>query len=105
MNKLVYGRGKCRDLLSLEKEFEQLRIKLHPTSSSNLAMNREVGQMYGQAIERGDPLLAAEMQRILAVHKDDPTLRQWKSAAVKVDGISHDGDTATAVIRGHQVRR
>jgi hypothetical protein len=100
MNKLVYGRGKCRDLLSLEKEFEQLRIKLHPTSSSNLAMNREVGQMYGQAIERGDPLLAAEMQRILAVHKDDPTLRQWKSAAVKAERIQRLTAAANSVRGG-----
>lgn len=87
MDRLVYGRDPCKDLLKLEKEFEQLRIKLYPTSSSDPAMNAMVGRQYGAAIERGSPQLAAEMQRILAVHDDDPTLSQWKSAAVKGEQI------------------
>ena len=87
MDRLVYGRDPCKDLLKLEKEFEQLRIKLYPTSSSDPAMNAMVGRQYGAAIERGSPQLAAEMQRILAGHNDDPTLSQWKSAAVKGEHI------------------
>src|ERR1700744_2750112 len=31
MSKLVYGQGKCKDLLSLEKEFEELRMRLYPS--------------------------------------------------------------------------
>jgi hypothetical protein len=87
MDRLVYGRGSCGDLLKLEKEFEQLRIKLYPTSSSDEAMNAVVGRLYGQAIERGSPQLAAEMQRILAVYDKEPTLSQWKNAAVKAEQI------------------
>ena len=85
MDRLVYGRDPCKDLLKLEKEFEQLRIKLFPTSSSDPAMNAEVGRLYAAAIERGSPLLAAEMQRILAVLDQEPSLSQWKSAAVKAE--------------------
>ena len=87
MDRLVYGRDPCKDLLKLEKEFEQLRIKLFPTSSSDPAMNAEVGRLYAAAIERGSPLLAAEMQRILAVLDQEPSLSQWKSAAVKAEQI------------------
>lgn len=95
MERLTYGRDKCRDLLSLEKEFEQLRVKLYPSSSYDPAMNAVVGRLYGAAIERGDLLLAAEMQRILAVHPDQPTLSQWKNAAVKGAQIRKLATTAT----------
>ena len=87
MDRLVYGRGSCSDLLKLEKEFDTLRMKLYPTSSTDEAMNAVVGRLYGQAIERGSPMLAAEMQRILAVHDNEPTLSQWKSAASRAERI------------------
>ena len=34
MKTLTYGKGNCKDLLKLEQEFEQLRIKLYPSSST-----------------------------------------------------------------------
>jgi hypothetical protein len=91
MDKLVYGSGKCKDLLALEKEFEQLRIKLYPTSSTDKAMNAVVGRLYGQAIERGDLDLYREMQRILMTlplqPHEEPSLSHWKNAAVKAAQI------------------
>jgi hypothetical protein len=86
MQSLVYGRGKCRTLLELEKEFEQLRIKLYPTSSADPAMNEVVGRLYGDAIRRGNTNLFTEILRILAGN-DQPTLSEWKSAAAKGEQI------------------
>jgi hypothetical protein len=78
---LVYGKGKCKDLLGLEQEFEQLRIKLYPTSSTDPCMNEVVGREYAEAIRRGDVVLYKEMLRILG-GKEKITLSEWKSAAV-----------------------
>ena len=86
MQSLVYGRGKCRTLLELEKEFEQLRIKLYPTSSADPAMNEVVGRLYGDAIRRGNTNLFTEILRILAGN-DQPALSDWKSAAAKGEQI------------------
>jgi hypothetical protein len=81
MKGLIYGKGKCKDLLGLEQEFEQLRIKLYPTSSTDPAMNEVVGREYAEAIRRGDISLYREMLRILG-GKERITLSEWKSAAV-----------------------
>jgi hypothetical protein len=81
MKTLVYGRGKCKDLLGLEQEFEQLRIKLYPTSSTDMSMNEVVGREYAEAIRRGSPQLYKEMLRILG-GKEEITLSEWKTAAV-----------------------
>lgn len=107
MEALVYGQDKCKDLLSLEKEFEQLRIKLFPSSSSDPAMNALVGRMYGDAIKRGDRRLYAEMLRAL-IAKDQPTLADWKTAAVKANhiqkAIAHTLRGASRPATGYQPR-
>jgi hypothetical protein len=86
MQTLVYGKGKCKTLLELEKEFEQLRIKLYPTSSADPAMNEVVGRLYGDAIRRGSTDLYTEILRCLAGN-DQPALSEWKSAAAKGEQI------------------
>lgn len=80
MKALTYGKGKCKDLLSLEREFEDLRMKLYPSSSTEPEMNEVVGRWYGDAIQNGDTELYMEVLRLLAGN-DQPTLSQWKTAA------------------------
>ena len=82
MKTLVYGKGKCKDLLGLEQEFEQLRVKLYPTSSTDPSMNEMVGREYAEAIRRGSLSLYKEMLRILG-GKEEISLSEWKTAAVK----------------------
>jgi hypothetical protein len=86
MKGLVYGKGKCKDLLSMEKEFDQLRIKLYPTSSTDPSMNEVVGREYAEVIRRGDINLYKEMLRILG-GKETITLSEWKTAAVNAAKI------------------
>jgi hypothetical protein len=86
MQTLVYGKGKCKTLLELEKEFEQLRIKLYPTSSADPAMNEVVGRLYGDAIRRGSIDLYTEILRCLAGN-EQPALSEWKSAAARGEQI------------------
>ena len=81
MQSLALGRGKCRDLLSLESEFERFRVKLYPTSSVDAAMNERVGRDYSECIARGNPELYAEMLTILGVLDRPPMLMDWKHAA------------------------
>jgi hypothetical protein len=82
MLRLVYGQGKCKDLLSLEKEFEELRMRLYPSSSTSAELNEVVGRWYSEAISRGDPELYNTMMIMLG-GIDQPTLSQWKAAAAK----------------------
>jgi hypothetical protein len=82
MSKLVYGQGKCKDLLSLEKEFEELRMRLYPSSSTSPEMNEIVGRWYSEAIARGDPDLYETMTYMLG-GIDQPTLSQWKAVAAR----------------------
>jgi len=88
MAELTYKKGKCKDLLSLEQEFETLRVKLYPTSSIDPAMNEEVGRKYADAIKRGDPALYAEMLRIVGVGNEPIPLSTWKAAAVRARSIA-----------------
>ena len=97
MKNLVYGKGKCKDLLGLEQEFEQLRIKLYPTSSTDAAMNEVVGREYADAIRRGDIILYKEMLRILG-GKEKISLSEWKNAAVSALKIC----TLTATSQRHR---
>jgi hypothetical protein len=102
MKNLVYGRGKCKDLLSLEQAFEQLRVKLYPTSSTDPAMNEVVGREYAEAIRRGDIGLYKEMLRILG-GKERITLSEWKSAAVsavKIVALTSNNNTRQSGSQG-----
>ena len=86
MKTLTYGKGNCKDLLKLEQEFEQLRIKLYPTSSTVAEANEIVGREYAEAIRRGDLDLYLEMLRVIG-GKDQPTLSEWKAAAVRAQEV------------------
>ena len=44
MQSLTLGKGKCKDLLALDSEFERLRLKLYPTSSLDVADERAAGR-------------------------------------------------------------
>ena len=86
MKTLTYGKGNCKDLLKLEQEFEQLRIKLYPSSSTVPEVNEIVGREYAEAIRRGDLDLYLEMLRIIGGN-DQPKLSEWKAAAVKAHEV------------------
>ena len=87
MQSLTLGKGKCKDLLALDSEFERLRLKLYPTSSLDVAMNERLGDDYKHAIRRGHPELYREMLRIIALSGDAPTLMDWKAAATRAHEI------------------
>jgi len=86
MKTLTYGKGNCKDLLKLEQEFEQLRIKLYPTSSTVAEVNEIVGREYAEAIRRGDLDLYLEMLRVIGGN-DQPKLSEWKAAAVRAQEV------------------
>ena len=84
MKKLAFGKGKCTDLIRFEAEFEQLRIRLYPTSSTNIHMNQRSAGDYLDAIERGNRALRAEMISYLHIANlsgEAPTLSQVRGAA------------------------
>jgi hypothetical protein len=81
MEALAYGRGKCKDLLQFDHEFETLRIKLYPSSSANPDMNQRSADDYGAAIRRGDTLLYIECIRLLGRDFENATLGDWKKVA------------------------
>jgi len=86
MKKLTFGKGKCTDLIKFDAEFEQLRIRLYPTSSVNIDMNRRSAQDYLDAIERGSRELRGELLNFLdstSLKGQDPTLSQAREAAQK----------------------
>jgi hypothetical protein len=101
MSKLVYGQGKCKDLLSLEKEFEELRMRLYPSSSTSTEMNEIVGRWYSEAIARGDPDLYETMTYMLG-GTDQPTLSQWKAAAARAVQVKQ---VTAAARKGRQQSR
>ena len=102
MDSLAFGRGKCRDLLSFNQEFETLRMKLYPTSSTDLAMSQVSADYYGKAIRRGDPELYVEALRFLTIaaglNQDrQPELREWKAAAadaVRIRDVQREAQRA-----------
>ena len=81
MEALAYGRGKCKDLLQFDHEFETLRIKLYPSSSANPDMNQRSADDYGAAIRRGDTRLYIECIRLLGRDFENATLSDWKKVA------------------------
>ena len=87
MEALAYGRGKCKDLLQFDHEFETLRIKLYPSSSANPDMNQRSADDYGAAIRRGDPRLYIECIRLLGRDFENATLSDWKKVAQQAVAI------------------
>jgi hypothetical protein len=87
MEALAYGRGKCKDLLQFDHQFETLRIKLYPSSSANTDMNRRSADDYGAAIRRGDPHLYIECVRLLGRDYEEANLSTWKKVAQQAVAI------------------
>jgi hypothetical protein len=96
MEALAYGRGKCRDLLQFDHEFETLRIKLYPSSSANPDMNQRSADDYGAAIRRGDTRLYIECIRLLGRDFENATLSDWKKVAQQAVAVR----TLTREVRG-----
>ena len=76
-NNLTYRRGRCGDLYKLEAEFDRLRLLLHPESEINAAVDKLMGEQYGQAIARGDSALYMKVLE-LGIPQ---SLNQWKMTA------------------------
>jgi hypothetical protein len=109
MEALAYGRGKCRDLLQFDHEFETLRIKLYPSSSANPDMNQRSADDYGAAIRRGDPRLYIECIRLMGRDFENATLSDWKKVAqqaVAVRNLTREvrGVPETGVRSGYSYR-
>jgi hypothetical protein len=109
MEALAYGRGKCKDLLQFDHEFETLRIKLYPSSSANPDMNQRSADDYGAAIRRGDPRLYIECIRLLGRDFENATLSDWKQVAqqaVAVRNLTREvrGVPETGVRSGYSYR-
>jgi hypothetical protein len=79
---LAYGRGKCTDVLSFNREFDSLRLQIWPTSNREVALNQRCGDDYGKAVKRGNPEMYKEMLRMLGLEQE-PMLKRVKDAAAK----------------------
>jgi hypothetical protein len=108
MESLAYGRGKCRDILSFNQEFETLRVKLYPTSSTDVAMSRVMADAYGNAIRRGDSELYVEALRFLTIAgglnpNQQPELSEWKAAAAeaaRIRGVQREAQRSIQLTSG-----
>lgn len=100
MKMLAYGKGKCKDMLALEQEFDILSVKLYPTMGDNVAINEVVGREFADCIKRGDSEVYLEMLRIIGV-QDNLLLADWKTAAAKAVAIV----SLTRASRGHGQRQ
>jgi hypothetical protein len=75
LTSLVYGKGKCLDVISTQTEFERLASSLYPGASLNVFANELLAVTFADIYKRGDFQLwekAMEMGPI--------TLDEWKSA-------------------------
>jgi hypothetical protein len=93
MKALTFGKAKCRDLLSYDSAFEQLRVKLYPTSTFNREMNERSGEDYMEGIRRGDRDLYIELRRCLSSRRKPgklPTLAECKAAAADAYAIVNE---------------
>lgn len=108
MKRLAYGKGKAHDLLSYDAAFEELRVKLYPSSTNNKDMNERSAEDYKDGIRRGDPQLFKEMTRCLAIRPPEERLTLAackKAASLAVEIISADKEVQKAShSRSHQWR-
>lgn len=80
MDELRMFHGNVPNLAKQEQEFELLRMRLYPTSSTDMTLNQVTGTLYRQAVQRGNLPLYAEMLRVLGPN-DKPSLAECKRAA------------------------
>lgn len=80
MDGLRLFHGSAPNLAKDEQEFELLRMRLYPASSTDTALNQVTGTLYRQAVQRGNLSLYAEMLRVLGPN-DKPSLADCKRAA------------------------
>jgi hypothetical protein len=102
MKALKYGEGECKDLLAYDSAFERLRIKLYPSSNTNVEMNERTGEDYCEGIKRGNLELWKEMKRCLAARRIPgqlPSLADCKAAAA--DAVEILAETRVAVRSTH----
>jgi hypothetical protein len=100
LSALSYGKGKCQDIITFNKEFDTLRLKLYPKSTFDEAMSVRSGEDYGDALRRGDAYLYADVLRILALSTTtEPKLKDWKDAAATAVQIKEVTRAATKAAR------
>jgi hypothetical protein len=75
-NGLTYGQGKCKDLDSLNAEFDRLSSLLFPGLDLDEAGNRALAAHYQMVIQRGNIELWAK-----TLEKGPRTLDEWKTDA------------------------
>jgi len=75
LTSLVYGKGKCVDVVSTQTEFERLASSLFPGASVNPQADQLLAMAFADVYKRGDFQLWEK-----AVEKGPVTLDQWKSA-------------------------
>jgi hypothetical protein len=95
MRRIAFGKGKCRpgDLLSYNSEFEALRVKLYPSSSTHAEMNEQAASDYLEGIRRGHLEFSIELRRGLMHARQPgvlPTLAEVKTAASRAWEIWRD---------------
>lgn len=76
LNNLVYGRGECKDLISLDSEFDRLAQMCYPGAESSNPANLLLANIYSAILQRGDPQLWEK-----AMDAQPRTLEEWKAAA------------------------
>jgi hypothetical protein len=75
LSSLVYGKGKCVDVVSTQTEFERLVSSLYPGASLNPQADQLLAMAFAEVYKRGDFYLWEK-----AVEMGPVTLDEWKAA-------------------------
>jgi hypothetical protein len=75
LSSLVYGKGKCLDVISTQTEFERLSSSLFPGASLNPYADQLLAMAFADVYKRGDFQLWEK-----AVEMGPVTLDEWKTA-------------------------
>ena len=75
LNALVYGKGECKDLVTLDNEFDRLALELYPGWETSKAAISLLARIYAEAIHKGDEELWEK-----AMDAQPSTLDEWKVA-------------------------
>jgi hypothetical protein len=98
LNSLEYGKGECRDLVSLDSTFDRLAMELYPGAESSKAATSLLARIYSEAVRKGDPELWEK-----AMDTIPTTLDEWK-VAVQNAYVVIETKKAHQVRPRHEVR-
>ena len=91
LDSLVYGKGDCKDLASLDSEFDRLTLEVYPGWEEELVARQMLGQTYSSIIERGDLELWEK-----AMDLQPTTVDEWKAAVQTAFSILEKKKAATS---------